>query len=495
MPVAAPSMLSSSFLGSCYSPLVPSPLLERRFVRHLSCRGGARCGLRELPKWSTHPGGCLPSLGHGREFRPSLDLVQFKGRAREVTAQAGISFLLPALGVGVFAWIMAKVLESKALEIIGGGSALNASLLPKLTELEKPYKPYPLLSNRHVETIFATYFRSLPKLTYRRECLTMVDGGTVALDWPQPEVQDPKAVLILLPGLTGGSDDSYVQHFAQRARSKGWAVVVFNSRGCAEAPVTTPQIQSALFTDDMGQVVKHIASLFPSLRVYATGWSVGANILVRYLGQEGESCPLSGAVSLCNVFDLEISSEDFHKGFCRVYNLALAKGLLEMYTKNAHLFKNGGKDFNFPLIENAKTIREFDDGLTRVVFGHKSVDEYYFKASSCRSIKDVRVPLLCVQALTDPIAPERAIPRADCEANPNCLLVITPYGGHLGWVAGPEAPFGCPWTDPLAMQYLEALEEAATDSPGFTKAQEDDGGVELASVSTRKSTERPGLME
>lgn len=49
--------------------------------------------------------------------------------------------------------------------------------------------------------------------------------------------------------------------------------------------------------------------------------------------QEGENCPLSGAVSLCNVFDLEISSEDFHKGFCRVYNFALAKGLLEMYTK------------------------------------------------------------------------------------------------------------------------------------------------------------------
>lgn len=49
--------------------------------------------------------------------------------------------------------------------------------------------------------------------------------------------------------------------------------------------------------------------------------------------QEGERCPLSGAVSLCNVFDLEISCVDFHKGFNRVYNLALAKGLQEMYFK------------------------------------------------------------------------------------------------------------------------------------------------------------------
>lgn len=49
--------------------------------------------------------------------------------------------------------------------------------------------------------------------------------------------------------------------------------------------------------------------------------------------QEGERCPLAGAVSLCNVFDLEISSIDFHKGFNKVYNLALAKALLQMYAK------------------------------------------------------------------------------------------------------------------------------------------------------------------
>jgi hypothetical protein len=34
---------------------------------------------------------------------------------------------------------------------------------------------------------------------------------------------------------------------------------------------------------------------------------------------------------------------------------------------------------------------------------------------------------------------------------------VTPKGGHLGWVAGDEAPFGCPWTDPVVMEYLEHL--------------------------------------
>lgn len=81
------------------------------------------------------------------------------------------------------------------------------------------------------------------------------------------------------------------------------------------------------------------------------------------------------------------------------------------------------------------------------------------------------------------------------QANPNCLLVVTPYGGHLGWISGPEAPFGCPWTDPLIMQYLEALEEAGRDPPAFRKAQEQGGDVELANVSSRKAVQGTGLME
>lgn len=118
-----------------------------------------------------------------------------------VAAQAASWDALPsvaAASLSVLALAMGAQLRGKTLEVRGAGAAFNASILPKLTELEKPYKPFPLLTNRHVETIFAAFFRSLPRLTFRRECLRMADGGTVALDWPLPEVQNPKAVLVLL---------------------------------------------------------------------------------------------------------------------------------------------------------------------------------------------------------------------------------------------------------------------------------------------------------
>ncbi|XP_009762643.1 embryogenesis-associated protein EMB8 [Nicotiana tabacum] len=352
-----------------------------------------------------------------------------------------------------------------SLEVIGGA---REKFLPAFTSLDNLYNSYPIVaSNRHIETIFAAFFRSVPDVRLRRECLRTKDDGSVALDWVSGDDRRLPAdspLLILLPGLTGGSDDSYVRHMLMRARSKGWRVVVFNSRGCGDSPVTTPQFYSASFLGDIYEVVAHVSNRYPEANLYAIGWSLGANILVRYLGQESHSCLLSGAVSLCNPFNLVIADEDFHKGFNNVYDRALANSLRKIFKKHALLFEDMEGEFNISLAANAKTVREFDDGLTRVSFGFKSVDDYYSNSSSSNSIINVRTPLLCIQAANDPIAPSRGIPRKDIEENSNCLLIVTPKGGHLGWVAGSEAPRGCPWTDPHVMDFLEHIEHGKSAS-------------------------------
>ncbi|KAJ1411944.1 Alpha/Beta hydrolase fold [Sesbania bispinosa] len=353
-----------------------------------------------------------------------------------------------------------------SFEILGGA---RDRFLPSLPHLSRPYHPFPFLAwNRHVETIFASFFRSLPDVRLRRECLRTQDGGAVALDWVSGDdrrLPPDSPLLILLPGLTGGSGDSYVRHMLVRARSKGWRVVVFNSRGCGDSPVTTPQFYSASFLGDMREVVSHVSARYPNANIYAVGWSLGANILVRYLGQESHNCPLSGAVSLCNPFNLVVADEDFRKGFNIVYDKALSKALCKIFKKHALLFEDIGGEYNIPLAANAKSVREFDDGLTRVSFGFKSVDEYYSNSSSSHSIKHVQTPLLCIQAANDPIAPNRGIPRDDIKENPNCLLIVTSKGGHLGWVAGDEAPLGAPWTDTVVMDFLQYLEREAVKAP------------------------------
>ncbi|KAL0326721.1 UNVERIFIED_CONTAM: Embryogenesis-associated protein [Sesamum angustifolium] len=326
-------------------------------------------------------------------------------------------------------------------------------------------------------TIFSAFFRSLPDVRFRRECLRTRDDGAVASTGYLAMIAT--CLLILrshFAGLTGGSEDTYVRHMLLRARSKGWRVVVFNSRGCGNSPVTTAQFYSASFLGDISEVVSMLAT-HPSANLYAVGWSLGANILVRYVGQESFSCPLAGAISLCNPFNLIIADEDFRKGFNIVYDKALANALCKIFRRHALLFEDIGGEFNIPLAANAKSVREFDDGLTRVSFGFKSVDDYYSNSSSSDSIKNVSIPLLCIQAENDPIAPSRGIPREDIKKNPNCMLIVTPKGGHLGWVAGGEAPLGAPWTDPIVMDFLEHLEQARVSSFVTTSTSLEDANV------------------
>eukprot|EP00246_Nothoceros_aenigmaticus_P001554 TRINITY_DN12047_c0_g1_i1.p1 TRINITY_DN12047_c0_g1~~TRINITY_DN12047_c0_g1_i1.p1 ORF type:complete len:404 (+),score=36.01 TRINITY_DN12047_c0_g1_i1:256-1467(+) len=379
-------------------------------------------------------------------------------------------------------------------ELVASPTPFNKELLQRLTKLKEPYKPCPFIKNRHVETIFAALFRSLPSVKYRREYLRMGDGGTVALDWPisgedseiwKTELRESAPVAVLLPGLTGGSGDSYVRHMILRLRLRGWRPAVFNSRGCGDSPVTSPQFYSASYTEDLRQVVLHVRARFPTSKLYGIGWSLGGNILINYLGQEGQQCVLSGAVSLCNPFNLTISNEDFRKGFNNVYDRSLGRGLRKIYRKHAALFEGIGGEYNMDLVARAKTVRDFDEGLTRVSFGYRTVEEYYADASSSRVVERVKIPVLCIQAADDPIAPIRAVPRPEIEANTNFLLVITPTGGHLGWIAGEDAPFGCPWTDPVVMDYLEILDDAVKDEVPLAREGTDDGSVECYKVEDR----------
>ncbi|KAI4312686.1 hypothetical protein MLD38_037487 [Melastoma candidum] len=114
----------------------------------------------------------------------------------------------------------------------------------------------------------------------------------------------------------------------------------------------------------MREVVRHVSTRYPKANIYAVGWSLGANILVRYLGEESHRCPLSGVGSLCNPFNLIIADEDFRKGFNNIYDKVLAKGLQSIFERHLLLLEDMGGEYNIPLAVNVKTVKDFDEGLT-----------------------------------------------------------------------------------------------------------------------------------
>ena len=153
----------------------------------------------------------------------------------------------------------------------------------------------------------------------------------------------------------------------------------------------------------------------------------------------------------------------------------MAKNMRKLFAPHAHLFA-GLPGYDRALVENARTVRDFDEAVTRVTFGFPSVDAYYDASSSRRLIGDVRVPLLVIQAEDDPIAVREAVPRETIAnmKHGNVLLVETSGGGHLGWSAGKEAPFGAPWPDVGAMQFFEAVRAGVANGAEEKKMDDED---------------------
>ena len=278
------------------------------------------------------------------------------------------------------------------------------------------------------------------------------------------ELPDDAPVLMLMSGIAGGSHDKYLKHFLRRAHNAGYRCVAFNCRGTSDSPLTTPQFYSASFTGDVRAVVDELAMRWPGAPLFAVGWSLGANILTNFLGEEGKSAKLAGAVAMCNPFDLNACDNALQEGFFgAVYSRSMAANMRKLFAPHAHLFA-GLPNYDRTRVESAKTVRDFDEAVTRVTFGFPSVDAYYDASSSRRLIGNVKVPLLVVQAKDDPIAVRSAVPRdtiRNAAPDANVILVETESGGHLGWSAGEEAPFGAPWPDIGAMQFFEAVRAEA----------------------------------
>ncbi|KAL0082140.1 Alpha/Beta hydrolase protein [Phycomyces blakesleeanus] len=317
-----------------------------------------------------------------------------------------------------------------------------AQTCPSLIGPQATYTPTPYLFNGHLQTGYSANYNKLDPHTlfYERELLKMPDGGQVSLDWTLPLDKRPLGdtpTLVCLHGLTGGSHESYIRGVLELITSPpfNYRGVVLNARGCGNTEITTPRLFNAAYTDDIREVVKHIQSkLAPGTPLIAIGFSLGANILVKYLGEEGEKAPFKAALSIGNPFDLLNANMAMIRGpfTSRVYDPHMAANLRGIFAKHIEIMSQN-KDIDPEKVINSVTIREFDETCTRRVAGYSTVLNYYRDGSSCRFVEHVRIPLLCINAMDDPVAVSECIPYDEITINPYVVLATTDYGGHLGW--------------------------------------------------------------
>ncbi|XP_017414762.1 embryogenesis-associated protein EMB8 isoform X3 [Vigna angularis] len=311
---------------------------------------------------------------------------------------------------------------SPVLLSYNSSSQIYHAVVSKCDVLRGRYFATPWLCSPHLQTLFLNYFGRPPFLKYARELFRTADGGTIALDWLfSSHVSDNVGyedesvpIVVVIPGLTSDSSSQYIKHLAYHTAKRGWNVVVCNHRGFGGVSITSDISYNAGLTEDVRAVVNHLHKERSKAPLFVVGTSIGANILVKYLGEDGENIPVAGAVAVCSPWDLLIGDRYLRRGRVqKIYDKALAFGLLD-YAKlhQSHFSRNA----NWEGMEKSVSVRDFDDHATRVVGKYEvSVDTYYRRCSSATFVRSVSVPLLCISALDDPICTTEAIPWDECK--------------------------------------------------------------------------------
>ena len=112
-------------------------------------------------------------------------------------------------------------------------------------------------------------------------------------------------MILILHGINNDSSFGYMRSLQRTFANRGWNAAAMNFRGCGGVPMTTPRGYNAAFTGDLRNLVLQISvRMEEKVPVFLVGNSLGANLVTKYLGEEGLSGTLpacvAGAISLGN---------------------------------------------------------------------------------------------------------------------------------------------------------------------------------------------------
>jgi len=251
----------------------------------------------------------------------------------------------------------------------------------------------------------------------------------------------PRPIVIVLHGLEGSARSGYAIESYRHLRARGITAVGLNFRSCSGELNRGARLYHSGETEDLRFVIGVLRRRLPRAPLGAIGFSLGGNVLLKYLGEEGRRTPegspgdgIATAAAISVPYDLAAGADYTEHGFARVYTYRLLRSLRrKVRARQVEL----GRRLDVDGALAARTFREFDDAATAPLHGFRDADDYYRRCSSAAFLDAVRVPTLLVHAEDDPFLPPEVIPHVTVRANPQLRSLFTHAGGHVGFVSGP----------------------------------------------------------
>ncbi len=300
----------------------------------------------------------------------------------------------------------------------------------EIRAIEDQYRPPLWLRSGHSNTIYSYLRRRRVDLPAAEAVWLAAEPGVdlcIEANWQSR----PAPALLLVHGLEGHSNVGYMRGLAAKAWERGWHALRLNVRGCGISEARCRSLYHSGLSQDVDRAIQWARSQPRITRLAACGYSMGGNMLLRYLGQQGAQAGCVAAVAVSPSLDLAASADRLHLKRNWLYERRFLRSLKRRVERKARAYP---EIYHLPPLNEIRSIREFDERITAPHMGFAGADEYYFRASAARVADGIRVPTLILHAGDDPfivITPES---RQRLEANPAIRFRVLSHGGHCGFM-------------------------------------------------------------
>lgn len=297
--------------------------------------------------------------------------------------------------------------------------------------IESTYKAPYFFKNGFVSTVYSGIIRKVTGLIQERERMTLSDGDFLDLDWSFSK-QTSNKLIILLHGLEGNSQRPYMTGSAKLFSQNNIDAVSVNFRGCSGADNLKYRSYHSGATEDLDEVIQFILKTKNYSEIYIKGISLGANLLLKYLGERNDiPKEIKAGIAVSVPCDLHGSCKELHTLKNKPYHDRFKNHLVNRLKGKQSQYPNMLKVEDVKLI---KTLIDFDDIYTSKAHGFQDALDYYEKSSSLQFLPQIKTPTLILNALNDSFLSPECYPVKEAKENINVFLEMPKHGGHAGFV-------------------------------------------------------------
>lgn len=301
-----------------------------------------------------------------------------------------------------------------------------------MTLIKSTYIAPRIFRNAHSSTIYASSLRKVAFNSSQRDRIELEDGDFLDLDRSFSSDKGSEKLVILLHGLAGNAQRPYMKAMARIFAENGYDTAGMNLRGCSEEMNRLYRSYNAGATEDLEAVIKHVLAENRYIEIALVGFSLGGNLMLKYLGETSEiPSEIKAAVAVSTPCDLGASLEELSQTRNIIYSKRFVRNLKkELFRRHLAFPEKISKEE----IAGCKSLRDIDELYTSRAHGYKNAADYYQKCSSLQFLPNIQIPTLLINAENDSFLSETSYPVEIAKNSDNIYFEIPAHGGHVGFI-------------------------------------------------------------